>query len=169
MMRTILFGITLWGLSGAAFAQNFDQTSPVTQAEAAKIFGQMELALLRVVGVTPQPRKFVLNGDAPITRAMVAQEFHRYFLAAKPKFKITPRPVHFDPNHLRTRNKEGAVEVETLVKWGFIGPVTPVAIGPEDTVDLRIFGDAVGFFLSRLAELTHMPSTKFSPYMMRGD
>jgi hypothetical protein len=30
---------------------------------------------------------------------------------------------------------------------------------------VREFGDALGFLLLRLAELTHTPSSKWSPYM----
>jgi hypothetical protein len=44
-----------------------------------------------------------------------------------------------------------------------------VAVGPnKDTLTIEEFGDALGYFFARLADLTHTPSFEYSPYLGGG-
>lgn len=60
-----------------------------------------------------------------------------------------------------------------MLAWGLIptvGPITvaagsrPGAGGERYTVEE--IGDALGYFISRVAELTYTPTPKFTPYLM---
>jgi hypothetical protein len=64
--------------------------------------------------------------------------------------------------------KAQLANLESLIRGGYVGKVSPLATSTEDSMSLLHFGDAVGFFMSRAAEVTHLPSPKWSPNLGAG-
>lgn len=140
-------------------------TAPVTVAEVYATVDRLETAIRKVVlreKATYTPRK--VGADRPATRPEIIAEFYRLYLSAKPKFKFTPRPVPYNAK-LFTISSEAREPLEKLVKTGFIGKVAPVATGTGPGLTIEEYGDALGFFMARIGDLTHTPSSKWSPYM----
>ncbi len=153
-------------LSVGAFAQ---KPAPVTRAEAAATFKDVETALRifsggKVKGFAPK-----WGTPGPATRAEVILAFEKAFEQLRPQFKFTPRMVKFDPSVLRPVDTAARKPLEKLVAWGCISRLGPLATDAAPSIGLADFGEAVGFMLVRLAELTHTPSSKWTPAMMYGD
>ncbi|MCK6632141.1 MAG: hypothetical protein L6Q31_07160 [Fimbriimonadaceae bacterium] len=140
---------------------------PTTTLEAATTFQKVETALRRVVLVdsTSVPLK---SGDSSssVTRNQVVDELDRLFEMCRPKFKFTPRLSEFDGGVLSIpADQPQRAKLEKLIAWGCVGRVAPLATSKETSIGLADFGDAVGLFLARMADLTHSPSSQWSPYM----
>lgn len=143
---------------------------PVTKGEVNSTISRMASVLKSILKVNIDGSMPAIE-DTPkaASRIDVVHSFYALFKKCQPKFKFTPRkgpvekikPVKGDDTKVKQ-------EIEELVQWGCLAPVGPVAAGPSATMKVEEFGDAVGFFLSRIAELTHNPSAKFSPYLMDG-
>jgi hypothetical protein len=137
-------------------------TAPVTRAEAGQIFSRASKLLAPVLGLTPTPS--ALTGTAPVTRDQVVAEMNRLFEWSRPKFVFSPRRVTHNPAVFTVgQPQRGALG--KLVSFGAIAPLGPLATSPRPTLTVREFGDAMGFFISRLCDLTHTPS-RFSPQLM---
>ena len=135
---------------------------PVTKDEAGKIFTQVDDAFIHVMPkLKPAPPH--LQGAAPVTREEIIGQFTKIFVATKPEFKFTPKRVSYDPALLTVKDKSSRAELQTLIAWGCVDKVGLLATAPKDTMGVLEFGDAVGLFTARLAELTHMPDPKYSP------
>jgi hypothetical protein len=102
-----------------------------------------------------------------VTREEIVDEFMRDYQALRPQMKFTPNPSVVDPDRIKIAPKEKP-ELVKLIKMGFVGRVAPLVTGPTDTMTVVTFGDAVGFFLDRMAQLTHMPSPKWTPMLGAG-
>jgi len=140
------------------------QEAPVTQAEMFASVGKCETALCRVLQM-PVP-KARTGSTKPATRLEMFKEFGRLFDEFKTKFKVTPRPVRIDPLAIEQRCPEEVITLATkLAKWGCVAPVGPLVVGPKDTLSIDEFGDALGFFFTRVAGLSHTPLIKWSPYL----
>lgn len=142
--------------------------TPVTEGEAQAVFRKMEKAMKTVLNVSP-PSSSALkpNGTGPITRDLVVVEFAKMYDLAKPKFRFMPTPVQFDPKRLTIADAHNRASLEKLIRLGFVAKVGPLAAGTSPTISALDFGDAIGFFMARMAELTHTPSTKWSPYLQK--
>ena len=160
-MRTVLAAILILaaGLTRAA--------APVTQKEGDATLAEVEKALSALPGlkhIKPQTRK--PSSTKPATRAYIILQMNRIFERAKPSFKFTPRKVRFDPKVLVAGAERSALE--KLIAWGCVAKVGPLATGPKSTIGLKEFGDAMGFFVARISDLSHTPDPKYSPGMMGG-
>jgi len=135
---------------------------PVTRDEAKKVIDQVDAAL---VNVMPSVKKTAssLSGSQPVTRAEVVSEFHRIFDAAKPEFKFTPRKISYDSSLLTLKDASAKTKLQSLIAWGCVDRVGPLATSGKDTLGVLEFGDAVGFLLARVAQLSHMPDPRFTP------
>jgi len=107
-------------------------------------------------------------GSTQANRSHIIRTYHRQFLAAKPLFKLKPRPVVFDKSVLNTTDPATKAALEELITWGFVSRIGNIATG-TGAVTLEEFGDTLGFFLSRMSELTHQPSVKWTPFLQRPD
>lgn len=136
--------------------------APVTQAEAKAVFSRAEKILRSTLNLSGSGVSPVAASAKPITRAQVVSEFSRLYKMVSPSAKLTPRPVKFDQARLRMTGTARA-DLVKLVRLGAIAPIGPVAAGPKDSLTVAQFGDALGFFLARMAEITHMPSRKWTP------
>lgn len=165
-MKRAVFVCLALVLTVGAFAQ---KPAPVTRAEAAATFKDVETAL-RIFS-NGKLKTFAPKWGAPgtVTRAEVILAFDKAFEQLRPSFKFTPRMVKFDPAVLRPGDDSARKTLEKLVSWGCVSRLGPLATNAEPTIELAQFGEAVGFLLVRFAELTHTPSSKWSPAMMYGD
>jgi len=144
--------------------------SKVTVGDVNAVFGKLDHAVRKVVGISGKPRlKLGGRQSASATREQIVLEFARLFEMARPHFKFTPRKIKFDPSMLTIRKGTRArAELETMIALQFVAKVGPLAASEKPTLTLAQFGDAVGYFYARVADLTHTPSSKWSPYMNQG-
>ena len=141
--------------------------APVTRDEVKKSFNRLENAVKTVVPKYAPGAPLNLAGDQNATREQVILQMDRIFQGAKPAFRFSPRKVEYDAKLITVRDPAAKRALENLIAWGFVGKVTPLATSKNPGLGLKDFGDSMGFFLARLAELTHTPSSKFSPYLQR--
>ena len=139
----------------------------VTRAEAAVVTIRMD-EILKTLVKNPGPAKLasVQQGDKAATRSEILERFYVLFERAKPGFQIQPGMQSVDPKKFLGLTAGAKTQAEVLAKWGFIAPVGVLVADTKQDISINQFGDAVGFFLARLAELTHKPSSKFSPHLM---
>jgi hypothetical protein len=139
----------------------------VTEAEAHKVFARMETVLKARLAITFKTSSMPIgSGTKPVTRDQVIAEFSRMWEAARPKFKLTPKPKKIDSKPLRSGSSSAAKQLEGLVKAGAVANYSRLAVGPSMQLTTHELGDAIGFFMARLAQVTHMPSSKYSPPLM---
>lgn len=145
--------------------------APVTVAEVDATILEIRKALSVLPGLEALKKtgdKAATSiGSSPATRAYIILKLDRLFERARPTFRFTPRRVRFDARVLKVGKAERPA-LEKLIAWGCVARVGPLATGPGATIGLKEFGDAIGFFVARLADLTHTPDPKYSPGMMGG-
>ncbi len=155
------------GLAKKAKAPIQAPPGPLSVAELYAATERVETAIRRVVlsnAQPPTPRR--IAEDRPAKRQEIIAEFGRLFEMARPHFKFTPRAVLFDTKVLSVPPTDPTRKpLENLIKFGCVGRIGPIATAPGPNVSLEEFGDAVGFFMLRISDLTHTPSAKWSPYM----
>jgi hypothetical protein len=137
-------------------------TGPVTQAEAKASFDRFRKVVQPVVRRSPGKSTLAASKEA-VTRTQVVREMNSLFEALEPSFKFTPKRVAFEADRLSLKDAEQRKNLERLIRWGAVAKLGPIATAKEETLSLQEFGDALGFFMSRMAELTHMPSSKWTP------
>lgn len=135
-------------------------TRPVTQREVQKVIKEAA----RILG-EPGYKPLTPAQTKPVSRDQVVQELSQLFRTLKPKFKTTPRkqPVRSDVLSVSPKLRP---DLETLIAWGSVGPFAPLATNKNSTMTPAEFGDALGMFVARMADLTHLPSSKFTPSLM---
>ena len=158
--KGLALGSLLTLLAGPALAQD----SAVTQAEAAKVFSQVGAALHEVAGAkAPHGSK---GAKTVASRAYLVQGLYSLFTAARPKFSFTPMNLAAVPKAVKwTGVKAADKELRDLIAWGCVAPVGPLATGKAPGLSCEQFGDAVGMLVVRLSDLTHTPSSRWSPYL----
>ncbi|MBL8049481.1 MAG: hypothetical protein JNJ45_12450 [Chthonomonas sp.] len=162
-MRVLLpLVVALGAVPAVAGAPQF-----VTRAEASMVFAKMATMVKQasnVQGAVAFDR--VKEPKKPITRSEVVHAYYLLYMKAKPGFRLTPVMTKFDPKLISGLDEAVKGEAKILAQWGFIGPVGPLVTDMKPQVSVQVFGDSVGLFLSRLADLTHTPSSKYSPNLM---
>lgn len=159
LKRTLLIGII--ALCGALCAA---ADAPVTQGEAYSVFSRAVAILNTALEMKmAPPAAKPTQPNQPVTRVQMIESLNKLFESVKPKFKFTPKPVSFDKKRLNVKDSAANLHLQRLISYGFVAPVGPLATGPKDTLTVEDFGDALGFYIARLAEVTHMPDTKWSP------
>ncbi|MDR3692941.1 MAG: hypothetical protein P4L46_26410 [Fimbriimonas sp.] len=142
-------------------------TAPVTRAEAsatfkhlAKVFGEVLHVSVTGMAAGPSPAKAV-------TRTEVISELAEFYRKLEPAFKMTMKDVTVSPSSLVVDRSSSKKDLVMLVTKGCVGAHTVLAVGSVRTLTVRDFGDVIGFFASRVIEMTHTPSTKWTPYLRR--
>jgi hypothetical protein len=138
--------------------------SPVTQAEAAAVFGKAEQVLKSVLRHKDSPKPFP-SSKAIASREQILRHFLALYTVVQPKFKITGTRMKTAPSVISVKNPEIKSIALKLESLGFIDRYGPLVTGKSEGLQPNEFGDAVGYFIARVAELTHTPTTKFSPYL----
>lgn len=175
-MRKIAFSVVLVACVAGAMAQGegkqerramgSQSSTPVRASEVDFTINKYERVIRKVLGLPGSNSAIMSKDTKPATRAQILNGFNRLFEMAKPEFKMTPRESKYDASlFVVPKGLQNKGVIEKLVKWGFIGKVSPLATSKTDSLTLAEFGDAMGFFLMRVADLTHTPSAKWSPYL----
>ena len=133
----------------------------VTRAEAAQVMTKLRRACREVLGVSVSPKPTISAGKDVVSRKDILEEFATIHRAAAASFKLSPQPVSFDPKRFTVQSPA----LTSLVKGGFVAKVGPLAAGKRAGVSPNELGDAIGFFVARLAEVTHLPSSRWTPYL----
>jgi hypothetical protein len=139
--------------------------SPVTTAEVNATFTRVEKAIATLPGMQSFKPSARQGSKGAATRDYIILEMNKLFDRLQPRFKFTPRKVAFDPKRLVVKPAT-AKTLHKLIAWGCVARVGPLATGPKPTIGLEQYGDALGLFVNRIADLTHSPDIKFSPGMM---
>jgi len=139
----------------------------VTREEAKAALTKVRQIIYRVVLKKNAPNN-ALNVMSPIcSRKELVEVLFSWFKATENEFKVTPVSVQYEPAQMSIPLGDATrPKLEKLVAWGFIGRVDPLATSAKQGLTAAEFGDAVGYFLCRLSDLTHTPSNKFSPALM---
>ena len=142
---------------------------PVTDAEARATFKRVIANLPALAGkpysISLEP---IPDDVKPVTRESVVLEFMRIYSEMSPSFKFTPRPVWYDVGLVTIKTGAARKALDLFIKDGFVGRVAPLATSKTDSLSVDDFGDALGFFVSRLADLTHMPDPEYTPILEPG-
>jgi hypothetical protein len=133
----------------------------VTRAEAVQVMSKVRRACREVLGVSVDLKPTIATGKVVVSRREVLEEFATIHRAASASFKLSPQPVSFDPKRFTVQSPA----LTSLVKGGFVAKVGPLAAGKRAGVSPTELGDAIGFFVARLAEVTHLPSSRWTPYL----
>lgn len=145
-------------------ATGVDPASAVTRAEAVAVFDETRKAI-RTAHIGPGGKASIPSDGKTVTRDEVIAEMSRILDASKKSIRFVPSFVAFDATVLKTGTPAAKTTLSKLIAWGFVAPVGPLATGPKPTISIQEFGDAIGFFISRMSDITHMPSTRWSPYL----
>jgi hypothetical protein len=107
---------------------------------------------------------------APAKREEIVAEMARLFELCRPTFKYTPRFTNYKPESIGlAKASRQRQNLEKLIKWGAVAKTDPFVASKQETVSLALFADSFGLFLIRIADLTHTPSSKWSPYLVPPD
>lgn len=141
----------------------------VSKEEARIVLDKVERITQQVI-LQQRPGRAAPAAPAGLaTRAEIVQRLNRLFELVRPAFKYTPNRLAYDPGQLTIPAGDRSRPVlEKLIGWGCIGRTDPLASADRPHLTIEEFGDAVGYFMARIAELTHTPSTKYSPQLMGG-
>ena len=137
----------------------------VTGQDATVVFGKVQEAFAYVLSVPTTSTSAIKNTAVPVDRADVVKEFARLRTMAAPAFHMKMRSAKYD----KSRWTWNSPELELLVKEGYVAPLGPIATNKVSTLTPAEFGDALGYFLSRISQVTHQPSTKWTPYLQQPD
>lgn len=145
-----------------------DQVSPVTRSEAAAVFARTRKAIVEARVAQIAIKSAIPTGNQLATREEVILEMARIMEAAKKSMKFLPAPVKHDPKLFKVGSGAARTALAKLVAGGYVAPVGALATSSKPGLTLTQFGDAIGFFLARISDVTHMPSPKWSPYLQSG-
>lgn len=106
--------------------------------------------------------------DRPATRSEIVGEMDRLFRAAQPGFFFTPAAVPHDPSKFKIDPAQ-KLALDKLVTLGFVARIGPLAVGPQSGLTAKQFGDALGFFMARASQLSHLPSSRWTPMLQGPD
>lgn len=172
-MKNAMLGLALVALVASSNAQESLKKrtvtpvpGAVTQTEAATTFARVERAFFRTTRIN-RSLPTMARSDKAATRTEILARMVRLVDELKGEFKFAPKRIVFDPATLTVKGITQA-QVERLVSWGFVAKTSPLVSGTQETLKPAEFGDAMGLFIARLADLTHTPSSKWSPYMSGG-
>lgn len=126
-------------------------SAPVTRAEGRAVFLQLQRVSDRALGGSRGKGEPAFAGSKePLTAALSLAEFDRLVNRYRSDFKRMPSGLGAKPGAKTLR---------------MVSPTGAVGIGKK-TLTTRELGDAIGYFIVRLADLTHTPSHRFSPNLM---
>lgn len=163
-MRTVSLAVLVL-MSGIATA------APLRHDSMLDVMNRVDRTV-QVVLKLEDPRAGRRVGAArPATRAEMVAEFDRIMTMARPRFRGRPIRQVVDQPLIDSRNPspETRAQLKRLIEWGFVGPVSPLATDPSQTLTPQQFGDALGYFMSRLADVTHTYDPRFSPANLSND
>lgn len=141
--------------------------SPVTCTEAHSVFSRIEIAMAKLVKAKHVSGVGLPSGSSPITRGQVVNELDRLSRLYASHYTLKPRTQYCNEAAIKLPNDERTKAIR-LIKLGFMEPVAVLAVGPKPDLTVDQLAEALGFFVERWADMTHLPSIKFTPGLMPG-
>lgn len=139
----------------------------VSRNEANAALTKVQRVIYQVVLDRKAPSIATPSGSGICTRAEVVDVMYNWMKVSESAFKWTPFPGEYDKQQFSIpTGHPSRSKLEKLVSWGFVARVDALATGTKPGLSPSEMGDAIGYFLCRLSELTHLPSSKFSPTLM---
>lgn len=151
----------------ALSANGAGSKEPVTLSEARTVFVRARGVISEVLGKKLASPKLA-EGKEVAKREVLIAEFGRLLNEISPSFKTIPNPVQFDPKRFKLSVSTVVPVAEKLVSLGAVAPFGALVSGPSAGLSPRDFGDSLGFFLARMAQLTHTPTGKWTPALGAG-
>lgn len=155
----------LVALSAFCFATQDDLLS---RDDVSAVFKRADKVMRSVLKLPAGGTAFV-SGKQAASREAIVLQFNAMLTSARPRLRLTPPPVPVDAALVTIKEPAARALTLKLVKMGFIDKYGPLARGTAAGLSAEEFGEALGYFLSRLAEATHVPTTKFSPALTPPD
>lgn len=151
------------------FAWMFLQEPLLTHAEFTATLDRTE-SIFRTVLRLPGKATERKGDDKTISRVEIVDGFYGLHSLVKPKFTISLRPVPYDSARISSEfTWETKKRLESLISEGFVAPYGPLVTGQRPGLTIEQYGDALGQFIARTMERTHMPSPYWSPYLQGPD
>lgn len=138
---------------------------PVTCAEASKVFAELQKSCAVSVGATNLPAFKFPESTERATRTQLIAAFDQLERRFEPFYTLKPRTQYCNLSAIKLQG-DGRTQAVRLIKLGFLEPVAPLITGPEDTLGLVAFSEAVGAYIARFSDMTHLPATQWSPDLM---
>ena len=140
------------------------RSGSTTRGDFWVILGKLSSAADTILGNEKRSNSKPDRLDDPVTRTEIITALKGTFDHFRPKFRVAPRPGFVDMKAIKERNPlTTQSNLEILVKWGMIGPVGPLVVGPGENLSPQQVGDALGYFFSQLTILTHKALPKWTP------
>ena len=163
----LLLAATAWTQDGSLssskpVAKPVLNPDPVTCNEARTVLNQLQAAMERAASVKAAKPSKLANSDKAVTRVQILDEVDRLEREFRPVYALKPRTQYCNPAAVKFPEAERKKAIR-LIKLGFLEPVAPLVFGPGDTLTAAQFSEALGFFVERWSDMTHLPSTKWSP------
>ena len=177
MTRLLVFLSPIWLLSLGACAQDGGLSSskplpkvepgaaPVTCREARNVLSQVQAAMERALTVKAGADGAITASDRAVSRGQVLDDLDRLERKFQPYYALKPRVQYCNEAAVKFSGGERLKAIR-LIKLGFLEPVAPLVAGPADSVTVGQFSEAVAFFIERWSDMTHLPSSKWSPYLI---
>lgn len=140
---------------------------PVTVHEARSSFNRCLGLLQKAIG-SPLGTSKLPDANRAVTREEIVGEMTRIYAVLAPAYKFTPAPVKHDSSVFKISAAQRA-NLDKLVTRGCVARIGPLAVGPAQGLTVSEFGDALGFFVARVTEMTHLPSPKWTPRLQSDD
>jgi hypothetical protein len=139
----------------------------VTVGEANVVLDRVDAAIRKTLAL-PAARATTDRSDKAVTRAQILARLDAMFESYRPKFHYTPRPSRADASAASKSNKDPKTlaTIAKLSRFGCVGPVGRLVVGPADTLSVADFGEAVGYFMAQIAALTYTADPKWVPALM---
>lgn len=155
-----------------AVAQNQatpDPSGPVTRREVSVTLTEAGNALRRAMKM-PEVSRPASSEEGAATRADIIRAFDAEFESFVTKFVVTPVPQRRDPRAIEENNPAELHPVlKRLVRYGAVAPVGPLVVGPEDSLSLEQYGDALAMLMNALLRACHRPDVTWSPRLQAPD
>lgn len=166
VLALVTLGVAQSGLDSLKKRSVAPANGPVTQAEVALTMRRIETTFFRLTRQNKTLPPMVSSAN-PAQRGEILTRMVRLVDELKGEFKFTPKRIAFDARSITVKSPARS-QIERLVSWGFVAKTSPLVTGTKETLTTVEFGDAIGLYISRLADLTHTPSSKWSPFMSGG-
>lgn len=147
-------------------AINANGGEPVTAAEAKFMCDRIQGALMKVLKVSKASSSSLKPSSSAVSCAQLVQEFDRIVGLCQANFKYQPFEIKDKSSLAGLTDPASKEKALRLVKMGVVPASSPLLTNKSGHVSPAEFGDALGLLVGRMAELTHVPSSKFTPYLM---
>jgi hypothetical protein len=161
MRALAVVGVLLWAVIASS-----QSAPPVKRGEGLIALAQIENAFRRVHDLPARLAPEFEEGEAEqvLGREEIVREFDRIYSDFQDRFVLTPRPITVYEEIVQQRNDaEMAAIILKLGGQGFVSPVGPLAVGPDEEISIRQYAKALSFFFTRLAQYLNVPDPEFTP------